>query len=262
MATYVHDDGSEDVESPGAWSTSDLFYLVNGSQEISTNVDNNGADMHVIDVGPGFEGDFGTAASPIVAQVSDVIVDAFPYFSYAARSGSCHYSATVGGLCDRLIQDGDNMLHLVAGTATRYDLNRGTLEAQAAGFIGTLVQKSGASSLIAAATQLTTGTIIGGTCRTERGATTFTVRDSGHLMLECKTNAIGTLNVDGGTTTLRDCGTITQFNGTAGNLIDDLSRPLTITDCTIDISLPWAEAFLNNPLITFTNTVVKVGGAQ
>lgn len=96
------------------------------------------------------------------------------------------------------------------------------------------------------------------TANAHRGALTFDCDGAGGV------NAVGTLNVNGAAVTLIDVGTISQLNWNTGTInASKLTRLLTITASSINMSLPGATTLLNNPLITFSsNTKLYTDGRQ
>ncbi len=99
---------------------------------------------------------------------------------------------------------------------------------------------------------------IGGYCLTERGATTLE-HGGGVTRVQAGTNSISTIDVEAEGLELVECGTITQLN--LYNGVPDmkrLTRPLTITNCNINMSLRGAGAFLDHEALTFTNAAVPM----
>lgn len=266
----VHNDGSKDVETVAAWANSEAFHLTLGNQIIDVNTNNSTINMSRIVVGPGFTGVFGTIAAPIIAEVSDVTPTDITKaaFYYRALRGKCAYKPGDGDtkLCDLYHQDGDTLVQLLGGKTLVYELMRGTLEADTAATIAKLIQDGGSSHLkdSGSASASTDIIINGGNCRFERQSSLIDV-SSGALILEAKANTQGTVKVTGnGQLDLNESGTIADLIVTGGILVPNISRPLVITNATLDMSIPGVRELwmLKDILVTFSNEPTWQGGYQ
>lgn len=266
----IHNDGSKDIETAAVWVAEMAYYLTRGSQIIDINVDNNAVNMSRIYIAPAFTGEFGTVASPVIAEVSNTTpteIDVAAFY-YLASAGSAAYKAGAGvtKLCDVMVQDGDNLMQFLDGKILQYELNRGTLDAANAGAITTFIQNGGSSHLktSGSAAVITALTVEGGSCRMERQTTTAIVR-GGTLIVDAKTELQGTLKVEGnGKLWLKESGTITSFSATGGMLIVELGRPVVITNSTLDLSVPGVKDLwqLKDSLVTFSNEPTWQGGVR
>lgn len=255
MADYFIGEGSTTVDAP---SDGDNVFVLGGSAAIVTNVDKSSITFVRFEVSRAYTGTFATAANPMYVEVTGQLI-------YAAQSGAMYYRGKDTTDATPLIQvvGGGTFHFVVDGTATRFEIGSGSAIIYGPA-IATNIRVGGGSLTLLDDTS-TDPTLLhlmsGGTVYTERGGTTFT-NDAGTLLIEAGTNAITTLNCNGplqiAKTHLTESGTITTAN-VVGHVPDTskLTRPLTITNTAINMSLPGAQAFLDNPLITFTNAPTR-----
>lgn len=257
MADVLVQPGSDTVGAP---NSGDNLYILGGNEPIDTAVDQSALanGLAIVEVSRAYTGTVGSAGSPFYTEITTRLV-------YASQSGAMYYRGKDAGDATPLIQiNGGGEFHAVTdGTATRFEVANGVAKIYGP-FIATNVRTGGGYTTILDDTS-TDPTLIhlmsGGTVYTERGMTTGTV-DVGLLIIEAGTNAITTLNCNGSPsvsrTQLIESGTITTINCN-GHVPDcsKLTQPLTITNTGINMTLPGAQAFLDHPLITFTNTPTR-----
>lgn len=260
MATVYVANGSKTMGSPSA---GDNLIILEGNAVIDTNINQSSLGAGGIareEVSRAFTGQIGTAAAPHRAEISTVLV-------YMAQAGDMYYYPNGNAnTCANLQVNAGGTFHLVTGgTCTLAQIGSGALQATAGAVITTLKASGGSVTITdTATTGITTldmwpgpsGT--GPSVYTNRGGTTFTNK-GGTLTIDASTNAITTLNCSGpGKTILKESGTITTIN-VEGHVPDTsaLVRALTITNTNINMTLPGAQAFLDHPLITFTNTPTR-----
>lgn len=255
--------------SLAAFGAGEVVYILEGGQSIAGLVDQSAANQAAtFEVAPGFTGQIGTAAAPHIQAYATRLV-------YAAGAGDMYYSVNSAttdttGLLQVL---GGGHLHIMSGgdstpTITRLEQLRGTVTltgsttptvttARCAGGVMNLLDAGGA-------TTITTLDVMGGSVYCQRPCTTISVL-SGNLVFDSDdasaTNAIGTLNVWGGSVTLMDPGTISTLNFYGGTIIPPNSRPVTISASTVNRALPGASQLLDHPLITWSsNTNIITDG--
>lgn len=264
MATVTVDEGSKTLGSP---SSGDSLFILGGAQYINTNVDQSALanGLVAVEVSGAFAGQFGSAGSPFYSEVTG-------YIWYGAITGDMYYRGKDSGDATPIayIAGGGHFHGVTDGTITTGHVTSGHATFEAPFIVVSLYVAGGSTSLLDDSS--TDPTLIrmmagkngtGGALLTERGGTTIT-NECGDLTIDANTNTIGTLNCTGSTQTartrLKECGTITTANLT-GHIPDmtNFARPLTITNTTINMTLPGAQAFLDNPLITFTNTPARLG---
>lgn len=253
----------------GAANGGDTFYILDGGMVISGNLDYSGVNTCVVcEVAKGFTGDIGTSANSFLTAFSTRLV-------YGAGGGNMYFdSNALDTETTALIQCiGNGHFHFVGGStgiATRFEA------------IGGMVTVSNGPTLTTArfggnvqASLLDTGSgtsivtldVTGGSVYSERPHTTINAH-RGILVLNADqangVNAHTTINVNGAAVTINDSGTIGTLNWNAGTVdAAKLTRPLTISASTINMSLPGAAALLNHPLITFSsNTKIYTDGRQ
>lgn len=248
------------ANSLGTPSSGDSIYILGGNTSIDTAVDQSAlaAGLVNFEVSRAYTAHIGSSGNPVYVEITGRLI-------YAAQSGSMYYRGKDAGDATVLIQihTGGEFHAVTDGTATRFEMGSGVAKIYGP-FIATNIRMGGGYLTILDDTS-TDPTLIhmmsGGTVFTERGMTTGTV-DQGTLIIEAGTNAITTLNCSGppqvARTILTESGTITTLNAT-GHIPDTtkLTNPMTITNTTINMTLPGAAAFLQNPLITFTNAATE-----
>lgn len=258
MATATIIRGATAVGSP---SSGDSLFVLGGNAAIVTDVNQSGlADgLVVVEVSREYFGEFATAANPFYVEVTSRLF-------YLASGGNMYYRGKDATDATPLILvAGGGHFHAVTdGTATRFEVHSG--EATISGpFIATTLRASGGRIQLLDDTS-TDPTLIhlvrghGARLKTERGATTMTL-EWGEAVIDAGSNTIGTINALGADIRLLSSGTITTAN--LHSSIIDLSRltaPITITNTNINMALPGAQAFLDHPLITFTNAATRYCG--
>lgn len=259
MASVYVANGSRTM---GTIAASDSLFILEGNATIDTNIDQSGlavTGIAVEEISRAFTGQIGTAAAPHKAEIDTRLV-------YMAQSGDMYYQAAgAANTCALLQINGGGTFHFVSGgTCTLAEIGSGSLQVTASAVVTTLNAAGGSVSITGTGTGVTTLNMwpgpsgSGPSVYTNRGGTTFTNK-AGMLTLDIGTNTITTLNCSGpGKTILKESGTITTLNA-EGHIPDTsaLVRALTITNTTINMTLPGAQAFLDHPLITFTNTPAR-----
>lgn len=249
---------AEGAESVGAPNSGDSLFALGGGATINTNLDQSAlaAGLVRVEVSKAYTGQFGSAGAPFKTKITTAIV-------YAAAAGDMYYRAqgqtSPGDDTAALIYHiGGGHFHFVTGgTATRYEQLSG-IGSIAAPCVVTNFRMAGGQCTIFddSSTDPTVCEVYAGQLTTERGGTTLSNHD-GTMVIDAATNTITTLNCLGrtGNTILKESGTITTLNAT-GHIPDvsQLTRPVTVTDTNINMSLPGAQAFLDHPLITFSNS--------
>jgi hypothetical protein len=251
-----------------ALSAGDALFVQAGSQPVTGNIDHTAIDRLLsIETAKNFMGSIGTGAAPFKGACS----------GYLAHMGSGEFyweSNSTGGAETTAIAYmwGSGKLHCVGAAAavTRLEGIHGRIHVENSVTVTTLrigghckaeVRDSGSGPAVV------TTDLLGGdlysqrphtTINAHRGAITLDQDDTGAA------NAHGTINVNGASLVLRDSGTVTQFNWYAGTVdASQLQRPVIFTNSIINMSLPGAQALLQNPLITFSSNVeIMTDGRQ
>jgi hypothetical protein len=198
--------------------------------------------------------------SPTGAFIADVDVVATSLFRYAAASGGCWY--TPGGVsttCTLLRNVGTGILAIIGtGTLTRLESGKGTTLIGPSIVVPTIQVGGGYVYLDGAAgTAPTTVEVAGGTYHSKRGIGTSITIWGGKVLFDSAANTIATLTMasSNGLLNIVQSGTITTFNFIAGDARNiTIARPITITNTVIWSTVKNASAFLDEPLITFSNT--------
>lgn len=262
MAAVFIIDGATTVGAP---NSGDSLYVIGGNATITTAVDQSALanGLVAVEVPFAYSGQFGTAANPFYTEVTS-------YIWYGAVSGSFFYKGkdTTDATPTAYFTGGGTFNFVSDGTITTGNLLSGTLNCAGpciltnlyvAGGTGIILDDTSTDPTLLRMVGGPSGT--GGTVYTERGGTTFTI-ECGKITIAAGSNTITTLNCTGPRsvteTILKESGTITTINA-LGHIPDtrQLSRPVTITNTNINVSLPGAQAFLDHPLITFTNTPTR-----
>lgn len=239
----------------------DNIYVLGGGQTISGNVDYSGVNTSVIlEVSKAFTGQIGTSAAPFQTAFSTRLV-------YMASAGDLWFESDAADtdVTALVYHLGGGHLHFInTGTATRFEQASGQFTLGNAPTLTTYRMAGGQSTLGDTGTgpAITLFQQTGGHCHNQRPCTTYT-GTGGTCVFDADSaggvNAQGTVQVFGANVSLKDVGTITALTWLSGNVdASQLSRPLTITDATIAMHLPGAQALLDHPLITYTNTPVRV----
>ncbi len=234
----------------------DSVFFLGGSAGVVNGLDLSGLTGIVnLVIGSDFTGQIGDEANPLRARVTTKI-------SYGASGGDFFFRPQGSGASDSalLVLFGDGHFHLgTAGTLTRAEVTNGQMTISALGAATTVRLAGGVVNLLGiGGTAPTLLKNTGGYCYTERGATTIE-HGGGHTRVQASTNTIGTLTINGPGVELVECGTITELNVYGG--IPDmrrLVRPLTITNCNINMCLPGSQAFLDSDGLSFSFTPIRM----
>lgn len=255
MATVER--GATSLGTPGDGNP---LYILGGGATITGNVDHSALTngLTYVEISREFYGVLGGAGAPFICEIQN-------HFFYLASGGEVYYQAkdTTDATPLVWVHSGGHFRAVTDGTVTRFEVSAGTVTISAP-FIATTLRVGGGNVSLLDATS-TDPTLIhmtkgGGRLRTERGATTITC-EGGDIIIDAGSNTIGTLNALGGGIKLLGSGTITTAN--CYSSIPDLSsltQPVTITNSTVNMSLPGAQAFLDHALVTFTNTPTRLLG--
>jgi hypothetical protein len=264
MATVVVQPGTT---SYGTLASADSLYILGGGQTITTGSDQSALanGLVAVELPKAFVGQASTSGAPLYVEVTG-------YIWYGAGGGDLYYKGkdTTDATPIAYAVGGGHFHFVDDGTITNFHLSNGTATISGPcivtnlyvfGGTGTLLDDTSTDPTILLMGAGPSG--VGGSLTTERGFTTGTV-NAGSLTIDADTNTITTLNCNGSyqnsKTVIKECGTITTAN-LYGHIPDttNMSRPLTITNTNINVTLPNAQAFLDNPLITFTNTPARFG---
>lgn len=251
MATQIVAVGAETLGTP---TGDDDIHVIGGSATIDTNMDWSGVTQAaVLEVSGGFNGQFGTAAAPFKGRVSS-------RFVYAASGGDAYWvsDGSASDISPRLLHIGGGHLHFeTTGTITAAEIahHQATFTVATAVTVTNLYLAAGTVYVYDDGS--TDPTLIeqhGGSLFLERGATTL-IHSKGQTTIDAGTNAFTTISIYGPGVSIEDSGTITTLNAYGGLPdVSELARPLTISTTNINLALPGAREFLNNPLITFSST--------
>lgn len=248
------------ANSLGTPNSGDSIQILGGNTNIDTNVDQSALANGLVnfEVSRAYTGIVASSGNPVYVEITGSLI-------YAAQSGQMYYRGKDAGDASAVIQvhSGGEFHFVTDGTATRFEVGAGIVKIYGPCIVTNLRTGGGYTSLLDDTS--TDPTLIhlmsGGTVYTERGATTMT-NDMGTLLIEAGSNAITTLNCNGSPsvarTSLTESGTITTLNCN-GHVPDTskLTQAVTITNTNINMALPGAQAFLDNPRITFTNAATR-----
>lgn len=257
----------------GNWSDATGFangaqlVIPSGSQSIQAGLNQSATSIEYLDVLEGFTGIIGGAAGALICDADGTVEAAATVVSrirYWAAAGSMYYTAGGGNTLAHYVQiDTRGRFYGVSGIMKNMHLDRGTasFSENVAATSGVWTNMGGALSIAyAAASAIPTLNLVGGSTSLLRNATTLNVY-GGANTIDCKALAITTINMFGGTLTLRNCGTITAFNAYGGLLdFSGLSRPLTITTATG--AGPASLTVRRSRYITLTNPFVPIGNGS
>lgn len=244
-----------------AFGAGEIIYFTGGGYNVTATVDQSGQTQAAIcEVSDDFTGDLATAAAPFQQSFSTRLV-------YAAQSGTMYWESDASDVDTTALAQCIGGGHLVAqttGTITRAECARGTFTVNSAVVVTTGRNSGGRLNLYDAggASAVTTLDQLGGFTYCQRPITTGNVM-GGTLLVDSDdadaTNALTTLNIYGGELILRDPGTIGTFSWYGGNVRYGSKRPLTISgNVIINMTLPGAQAFLDNPLLTISGTTTRI----
>lgn len=250
----------------GTITAGDDVHVLEGPQDITGSLDNSGTnELLSMDISAGYAGSLGTSAG--------FLKTTFSGYLYYAGTGHIWFQSLSGtGTTTALVYSvGGGHFHLVGGgTVTRMEVVAGEFTAANEVTITTLrIGKSGRGILLDSGSGAAVGTLdTWGMTYSQRPHTTVNLMD-GMLTLDMDSNnavnAHGTINIWGGRIKLRDSGTVTNLKCFSSIPdISSLTRAVTITDATINTSLPGWGAFRYSPLLTFTNapTLIQGDGRQ
>lgn len=244
-----------------AASAGDTIFINEGGFPVNANLDYSGVNRGVtMEVSQSYSGDIGDSSTQFkIAFTTRLIFGGTGHMWWISDSLDSDTSA--------LVQvTGGGHLHFVSGgPATRAEVGFGILTAgNAASITNARIGKGGTAYLYdtGSAGTVTLAENHGGTLYSERPHTTLN-HVAGRTTLAADsagaTNAHGTINVNGPGLVIKDSGTITALNCNLGIPdVSQLANTLTITDTTINMLIPGAQAFLDHPLITFTNTPTRL----
>ena len=242
----------EDSASLGTVANTDSIYVVSGTQDIVTNVDQSAlaGGLTIVDVAPRFTASFGTLSVPFKADIDQ----GSGIFRFAG-SGQCFYHAGGGSaVCTKLRVLNGTMNLITGGTITTAECMRGRMISAAAVTITTLlvggadVRIEGTTGTASTTVEMTDGSLY--MRKGIAGGGTLSMY-GGELVIDCGTNTIPTLNIYGGTLHLRNCGTITTMNlvkGDSAKIV--VARPITITTLNVWASVRGASAFTHISKLT------------
>jgi hypothetical protein len=203
----------------------------------------------------------GSFSAPFKAEISGML-------DYGAGGGQCYYDAE--GDADtcalmRVRGPGRPRMSVVGGTITIAELSGGItdiLESAAA----TTIRMMRNAILNLPDNGSTDPTLIdagGGEVHSARGATTIDQRGSALVEIDAGANNITTWTVGGGRALAKLFGTLTTLNWKHGLFdVRQLKGPVTITNTNVwvpDVDRTALDAFLNHPLITFSNAPTLIG---
>lgn len=249
-----------------AATAGDSFYVESGGFPVTGNVDYSSANRSVLmDVCRGYIGQLATSAAMLRMAFSTGLF-------YDAGGGDMWWESDSldSDVTALVYHTGKGHLHVVGatGTITRYEASSGGTTIGNAVTLTTARFDGGAEATILDGGTGPTITLLevgGGNVISQRPHTTATIT-GGKLTLDAdsagEVNAQGTINLStGGTLILKNTGTITAFNWKGGTLEVPSGRPVTITDCSVNMTLPGASAFLDlatHGKIVFTNTPTRL----
>lgn len=205
MATRTWLDQSGDWESTSNWSggsvpvTGDDIYILNGTQNITTNMDQTGVDPAKVIVGPNFRGTVGTPSSPIEFGT-------IAYLSYngkGCKSFNIDPTAMTKGIVMGTYAGLPASFYLQSGAATTFIVNGGMGVRIGGATVTTFVQAPDSdmtarevNTVIDASATVTTARILGGNLWSFPAITNVEMK-AGHYYHQ--DGNITNLDLDGGT---------------------------------------------------------------
>lgn len=230
---------------------------------LTVNADASAHDLYSVEIAPAVNQNIGSDGTPFYVSVSNTTTMSYPppYFLNKASGGTLFLRPAAAGI-DNLILMGTGATRLQTdGTVSILVAKSGTLHVAEGCAITTGYLYGGSVTMPdSSSTDPTTWRQYGGSIWTERGLGSAYIY-GGTAMLDSGSNNYTLLEI-GGTAdvTIKGAGTITTFNGFGGTLHPEaIDRAITITNSTVNITLPWAEKFLNHRLVTFTNNPTLIG---
>ena len=239
-------------------SDSDSLFFATSGANVENGLDSSGltTGLTSVYVSEQWVANIGTPSTSLKA---DIDAAAGSVFRYAAGGGACWYTPTGGSSVCTLLRNVSNGTMTLNGTGTVTRLESGSGQTVVGQNVACTNIHIGGGNVKLEGTSGTGPTVLemtGGSYTTRRGATTMTVW-GGSALIDASTNTITTLTMAGPTGMLNivQSGTITTFNFVAGDANQiTISRPITITNTVIWATVRNASKFLDNPLVTFTNT--------
>lgn len=276
MATLYWLGATADFTSTSNWSTSrkgssgagppadgDTVFIIDGTGDITGNLDNTGVDLVGLTIGGEFTGGIGAAGSALTIGVSGNGGGGTYYCRINYKGSNTINLAAGSDTIDELHVTRPNgsagafRLNLTGGTTTLMYVGRGVnLYAEDGAVVTTAEFAGGFGRFGYNATAITALTVGGGAVvQARRAITTFT-GDQATVGTE-NIATIGTLNARNGCNLTHDStGTITLVNGYPGSNCYAASSPFTVTNATVREG---ARVFENNPsLVTRTNAFVNI----
>ena len=276
MATVYLNNGATSFASAN-WSDGSGFstadndmVIANGSQTITTAVDQNAVRIHSMIVQPQFTGTIGSAGAPMRFTASDgtageknsnntegfvrLYHNAGAVFFYPGTAGTAAFD-------NLAVATGGQVTH-TQGTVTRLKHVRGTYNLGVASVI-TNGEFYGGSLIDATAgtATFTTWSIYDGSHTIRRAGTTLSVY-GGTVTLNATAGTITTLNVYGGKVVLRGMPTITTLNGVGGE-VDMTSLEIASTITTYNsYAKHKRKGRFNNAILLTVTTDNYYEGAQ
>lgn len=257
MADVIVADGVETIPTV---VENDNIYFTGGSQTVSGNIDFSGINaIGIVEVSGAFKGQIGSSVSPMKAEAE-------VRFIYAASQGDCYFqSSTFEAVNTAMVQIlGGGHFHLSGGTVTRFEMRSGIASIGTSAITPTVRVSGGTCHIFddtsTRPTELTTMGQGAPTVYMYRGVNGTLSHGSGTMIVESGTsNNFTTITVWNSNFKVRSIGDITTMNlyGAIPDL-SELKQPITSTGTlNINMALPGATQFLNNPLVSF-NTVNKL----
>lgn len=256
----TQDIDSSDTGLDAAIANAKIF-VHQGSQNLTSNYDYSGVTRAVLcEVNNGFVGTGFTAANPMTMAFIDRLV-------YNAGGGNWYWKSASSDstTTNRVFVWGAGTLHVDgSGTVTNYHQMAGTLNIPNGHTATNLYLGGGNTNIYDTGTgaTITSLTALGSNVLCERPVTTLNVAGGTVTLKEDSSNGVnahGTINVyPGGTLIVRNCSTITSLNWYGGRLVWASTRPTTITASNVNMSLPGAVAWTQNPLLNFTASPVAL----
>lgn len=237
------------------------IYVHYGSQALTSNYDYSGVTRAVLcEVNNGFVGTGFTAANPMTMAFIDRLV-------YNAGGGNWYWKSLSSDstVTNRVFVWGAGTLNVDgSGSVTTYHQLSGTLNIPNGHGATTLYLGGGTTNIYdtGSGSTLTTLHGLGANVLCQRPVTTLAV-SGGTVTIDKDSsngvNAYGTVSVyPGGTLIVRDSSTISALNWYGGRLVWASTRPTTITACTVNMTIPGALAWTQNPLLNFTASPVAI----
>lgn len=256
-------------------SAGDDFTLQAGRYDVTANVDATAVNqMLFARIMRGYKGTIGTATGPWAASFSQARgASAGPALEYLADEGHFYWRSKSldSSTTPVALIDGGGHLHLITeGTVSAVELNRGEFSLENGPTVTNLFVRQGTAWLrdTGTGTALTAASLLHALARVRcaRPVTTLNIYNGEFWWLADSANganAITTINMFGGKLIVVSPGTLTDILHYGGAIdTSQLDRPWTITNTAgtgsfVNPNEPGVQAFLDHPLITFTNAMNK-----